>query len=112
MSDVGHYDREIYAIDERIGRLALLCGADLSRPEIVIGLIKGQFEVCTRRDALSNQRREELRGLLMLKYKIEASCLDSLGAADCVRVIAEQDALLRQRGFPRESQVKSDRDAT
>ena len=112
MSELGHYDREIYEIDERVGRLALLCGADLSQPEVVIQLIRGQFEVCTRLEALSPLRREELRGLLMLRYKIEASCVDSLGAAECARLVAEQDALLRQRRFPRESQVKPHHDAT
>ncbi|OFZ73237.1 MAG: hypothetical protein A2W04_00495 [Betaproteobacteria bacterium RBG_16_64_9] len=48
---------------------------------VVVGLIKGRFEVCTRSDALSKARREELRALLMLKYKVEASCVDALGAA-------------------------------
>ncbi len=110
MSNLGHYDREIYEIDERIGRLALLCGADLSQPEVVIGLIKGQFELCTRPEGLSELRREELQGLLMLKYKIEASCVDSLGSAECARLVAKQDSLLRQRSFPPESQVRRNRD--
>ena len=112
MSELGHYDREIYEMDERIGRLALLCGADLSRPEVVIRLIKGQFEDCSRRDALNTRRLEEIRGLLLLKYKIEAACADSLGGAECARIVAEQDALLRQRRFPPESQVKPDRGGT
>lgn len=105
MSELEHYDREIYELDERIGRLALACGADLSKREVVIGLIKGQFEGCTHTGALSKARQAELRALLMLKYKIEASCVDAMGVADCARVIAEQDGRLRQRGFPPESQA-------
>ncbi len=111
MSELGHFDREIYELDERIGRLALLCGADLSRPEVVLRLIKGQFEDCSRPEALTPLRREELRGLLLLKYKIEASCLEAVGPVECARIIAEQEALLRQRSFPPQSQVKADDNA-
>lgn len=109
MSGLEHYDREIYELDERIGRLALLCGADLSRPDVVVALIKGRFEVCTRDEAVSKARRVELRALLMLKYKIEADCVDALGAAHCARLIAEQDARLRLRGFPPRSQERAPR---
>jgi len=105
VSELDHYDREIYELDQRIGRLALACGADLSRHEVVVGLIKGHFEGCTHADAFTKSRLAELRALLMLKYKIEASCLDAMGVADCSRLISEQDARLRQRGFPRESQT-------
>lgn len=105
MSELEHYDREIYELDQRIGRLALACGADLSRHEVVVGLIKGDFESCAHTDALSKLRLAELRALLMLKYKIEASCLDAIGVADCSRLVSEQDARLRRRGFPRESQT-------
>ncbi len=106
MSELGHFDREIYELDERIGRLALLCGADLSRPEVVLRLVKGQFGDCTRPEALTPLRREELRGLLLLKYKLEASCADAIGSDECARLIAEQDAMLRERMFPPQSQVK------
>ena len=36
MSELEHYDRETYELDQRIGRLALTCGADLSRQEVVV----------------------------------------------------------------------------
>jgi hypothetical protein len=108
MSELEHYDREIYELDERIGRLALICGADLSRSEVVEALIKGRFEVCTHSGDLSKVRLEELRGLLMLKYKIEASCADSLSVAQFDRLITEQDARLRKRGFPSQSLADTD----
>lgn len=95
-----HYDGEIHALDTRIGRLAMLCGADLSRREVIIGLIKGNFSVCTHTETAPADSLKELRALLMMKYKIEASCVDAIGANDCARLIAEQDEKLRRSGFP------------
>jgi hypothetical protein len=97
---IHNYDEQIGAVEARIGRLALLCGADLSRPEVVIGLIKGNFAVCGRDVGVDPVHRDELRALLMLKYDIKASCVDSIGTADCARLMAEQDEKLRRRGFP------------
>ena len=100
MSGLQHYDEQIEELDRRIGRLALLCGADLSRRDVVVGLIRGQFEQCEHADALAAPHRAELRALLMLKYKIEVSCIGDLGAEHCAQLIAEQDEKLRRRGFP------------
>jgi hypothetical protein len=99
MSELEHYDQEIYALDERIGRLAQICGADLSRTEVVVALIKGRYDFCARSDALAKVKREELRGLLMLKYRIEASCIDAIGVEECGRMIVEQDERVLRRGF-------------
>ena len=103
MSGLQHYDSEIHELEKRIGRLALLCGADLSRPAVVIGLIKGNFSVCSSQNKVAPEHREELRALLMMKYRIEASCIDSIGAADCAKLISEQDERLRRSGFPPQS---------
>ncbi|HEX2493752.1 MAG TPA: hypothetical protein VHK24_08245 [Steroidobacter sp.] len=103
MSKLQHFEDNIHALDERIGRLALICGADLTKSETVVYLIKGHFETCTRGDAISAQHRDELRALLMMKYKIEMSCIDAIGAEDCARLIFEQDERLRRSGFPPES---------
>jgi len=103
MSELEHYDREIYELDERIGRLALICGADLSRSAVVIGLIKGQFDVCAHKNELSKAKLVELRGLLMLKYKVEAECIDDFGVEHFDHLLAEQDIRLSNRGFPPES---------
>lgn len=103
MSGLEHYDEEIEALDKRIGRLALLCGADLSRHEVVIGLIKGNTAVCEHVQQVAPGQREELRALLMMKYRIEASCVDAIGAEQCARLIAEQDDKLRRHGFPPQS---------
>ena len=103
MSELEHYDHEIYELDAHIGRLALACGADLSRAEIVVGLIQGRYEVCLQRDNLSKAKLFELRGLLMLKYKIEKAYAEEFGLADFDRLVAKQDAQLRLRGFPAQS---------
>jgi len=106
MSDLEHYDRELYEIDEQLGRLALLAGADLSRPEVVVALIKGQYGACMRPDALDAAHRMELRALLLLKYKIATECTEAFGPEECARIMAEQDARLRLRGFTPENQTK------
>ena len=103
MSELEHFGREIYELDERIGRLALMCGADISRSAVVAALIKGQFDICEHKNELSRAKLDEIRGLLMLKYKIEASCVDDLGVAHCEQLIAEQDIRLSNRGFPPEA---------
>lgn len=53
MSELQHYDREIYELDERIARLALIDGANLSRSAVVVGLIEGQFDACEDNNGLS-----------------------------------------------------------
>lgn len=103
MSGIHNYDIEIHALEERIGRLALLCGADLSRPEIIIELIKGNFSVCSHQEAVANEHKKELRALLMMKYKIEVNCIDSIGTAQCAQLILEQNERLRRSGFPPQS---------
>lgn len=100
MSGLEHYDEELYALDQRIARLALACGADLARQDVVIGLIKGHWDLCAQAQHVPARTREELRALLMLKYRIEVSCVDALGADDCRRLIATQEERLARRGLP------------
>lgn len=86
------------------GPLALICGANLSRSAVVVGLIKGEFDVCEHKNDLSKSKLGELRGLLMLKYKIEAECVDDFGVEHLDHLLAEQDIRLRNnQGFPPES---------
>lgn len=99
MSGLEHYGDELQALDQRIGRLALLCEADLTRHETIMSLIRGDFAACPRVDALSLPRLRELRGLLMLRYRIEEKCLADLGAEACVRLIEDEQARLRRSGM-------------
>ncbi len=91
-----HFDQELLALDERIKRLALSCGVDLKAHARIVSLIKGDFSVCAQGDS---PKRQELRGLLMLKYHIEESCIAELGAGDCKRIIETEEATLLRRGF-------------
>ncbi|MFH0340573.1 MAG: hypothetical protein ACHBNF_00270 [Chromatiales bacterium] len=96
MSGFEHYEEELFEIDERIGRLAIACGVDLRQKDTIVDLIKGNYGVCKHGD---NPKRQELRGLLMLKYRIEESCIVSIGTAECARLIDEEEAKLRRHGF-------------
>jgi hypothetical protein len=96
MNTEGRYDRELYAIDVRINRLAIACGADLKQKDVIVSLIKGNYAVCRAGD---NPKRRELRGLLMLKYKIEESCIEDLGGAECLKIIENEDERLKKHGF-------------
>ena len=91
-----HYDQELLALDTRIRRLAIACGIDLAVRDMIVSLIKGNFAACPR-GAPPKQR--ELRVLLMMKYRIEESCIADLGAGDCLRIIEDEERRLHQRGF-------------
>ena len=96
MSGLEHFDREILALDERIGRLALACGTDLRDNKVVVALIKGDFSSCHRPET---PKLPELRALLMLKYGIQEHCIASLGAGECLRIVEETHEKLRRRGI-------------
>lgn len=93
---MGHYDEELYALDKRIKRLAISCGIDLSQKDIIVSLIKGNYSVCTKGD---NPKKNELRGLLMLKYDIQEHCIASLGTDKCLEIVEEIDEKLKKCGF-------------
>lgn len=96
MSGLEHYDQELYALDQRIKRLAISCGIDLKQKDIIVSLIKGNYSVC---QSGNNPKRKELRGLLMLKYDIQEHCIHSLGVDKCSQIIDEVDEKLREKGF-------------
>ena len=96
-SGIEHFDSELYAIDERISRLALACGVSLAEMPTIVALIKGNFTVCHHGD---NPKRQELRALLMMKYGIEERCLAALGNDECLRLIEDHEDRLRSRGLP------------
>jgi hypothetical protein len=91
-----HFDQELYALDKRIKRLAISCGIDLKQKDIIVSLIKGNYSVCP---GGKKPKRKKLRGLLMLKYKIQNKCINSLGADRCSLIIDEVDEKLRKQGF-------------
>ena len=100
MGGLEHFDRELQELDTRIGRLALLCEADLSRSEVVVALIHGEYAGCRRADHLDRAHLDELRALLMLRYGVEEKCLADIGREACVRMVDAAHARMRKSGLP------------
>lgn len=96
MSGIEKFEEEILEMDERIDRLAIACGVALSKDENIVALIKRNFSVCTSGNETTRRR---LRGLLMLKYKIEDHCIHSLGTDKCMQIIHDVHEKMRHEGF-------------
>jgi hypothetical protein len=96
MSGLERFDEELLELDTRIERLALACGVDLGQRETIATLITGDYSICR---GGGNPRERELRALLMMKYNIEEHCAASLGAAQCRRILEEEEQKLVRRGF-------------
>ncbi len=96
MNGFEHYDEELIALSERIGRLAIGCAVDLNVRENIVSIIRGDLDVCRRGDP---HRRRELRGLIRLMYRIEQHCIATLGPDECRRLVEAEEASLRRRGF-------------
>lgn len=102
MNELDHSGHELYELGERIGRLAIAGGVNLASDEIVIALIRDDFGYCERNSSsLTRHLFDELRALIMLWYQIEQQTLEVYGEDRGSRIIAAQEARLRQRGFVR-----------
>ena len=100
MSQLGHYDDELYALDERIGRLAIACGIDISDDRVIVALIQGHFVLFRHREQPERTSwHEQLRELLMLKYRVESNCLEYLGAEACRELLTAEHERLRRHGL-------------
>jgi len=99
MSALEHHDREMREVDERIARLSLLIGADLSRHDVIGDILAGRFAAPGGSKSHTNPV-QELRALLVMKYRIELSWIDEDGLEECARRLAELEGKLRDRGLP------------
>jgi len=99
MTGLQHHDREMREVDERIARLSLLIGADLSRHDVVIEILAGRYSAPEGSKSHTNPV-QELRALLIMKYRIEVSWIDEDGLEECARRLAELEGKLRERGLP------------
>lgn len=67
MSGYEHYPEELAGLDHEILRYAAICGVDLGN--------KAEIEACLRvhhdSDWVNDKARESLRGLLVLRIKLE-----------------------------------------
>lgn len=97
MSGLEHYDQELFDLEKRIRRLAISCDIDISDKNVIISIIKGNYNDCKNKN---NPKKDELRGLLMLKYDIQENCLDSIGVNECFDIVKQVDEKLHKCGFP------------
>ena len=67
MSGFEHYERELTSLDREIHRYALICGVDLATPHEVAACLADAHA-----DWPEDKARESLRGLLLLRFKLEA----------------------------------------
>ncbi|MCL2345534.1 MAG: hypothetical protein FWC58_06745 [Desulfobulbus sp.] len=72
MSGFEHYDSELRELDHEILRYAAICGINLAN--------RHEIDACLADDHLSwarDRARESLRGLLILRLKLEAEMIES-----------------------------------
>ncbi len=100
MSEMEHYDMELYEMEKRIRRLAIACDFELTDTNIV-AFIRGNYDVCPAGD---EHTKKELRGLLMMKYNIEEHCIQTIGAEKCLQVVSALNKQLGKEGFQVEEQ--------
>lgn len=92
MSGLEHYDNEIFAVEARVGRLAIACGVDVSNERHVAAAKSGDFSFCTNGDAHTHRMLQEL--LQLLDY-ITLHCVNERGMAECPKTIEDVETRLR-----------------
>ena len=95
-----HEGDDLLALRTQIGRLALVCGVDISRDDNVTHLLSGDYSRCHQHP----REAELLRALLVLLYRLESSVSEDLGIDRLVRLWGQHDTLLIEHGFPADSQ--------
>ncbi len=71
MSGFEHYEHELYELDQEIRRCAAICGVNLAN--------RHEVDACLSDDHLpwaEDRARESLRGLLILRVKLEAEMIE------------------------------------
>ena len=96
MSELEHYDDELFALEERINRLALAGGVDLNENAQITAIIKGQFAFFSNSD---EHVYHLLRELLLLRDYITIHCADERGLKECREILEHVDSRLRRNGF-------------
>ena len=98
MSQLEHYDDEIFALEKRIGRLAIVCRIDLTDVIQLTAVRQGDHSSLASRDPGSCHL---LRQLLSLKDYVTMHCIDDHGIDGCQNIMEDIDTRLRQHGFRR-----------
>lgn len=93
MSQLEHYDDELYAIEERIERLAIACKIDLGDRAQLSALTTG---VHARITASDTDTVYLLRELLLLRDYVTLNCVGERGIEECRSIVKQIDLRLRQ----------------
>lgn len=95
-----HSGDDLLALRTHIGRLAIVCGVDISSDGNISRVLAGDFGQCHdhRREA------ELLRALLVLLYRLETSVSEDLGVEGLVGLWHQHNQILASHGFPVGSQ--------
>ncbi len=96
MSELEDYISEIYALEQRIERLSIAAGVDLSRPDHVRAVIQ---ETHVHVGYGDNHTFHLLREMLVMREYIEAHCDNEFGCGECRRIVKEANARLRKNGL-------------
>jgi hypothetical protein len=105
----------IEAINARIARLAMALGVTLANEHEVAEVMSRPVALLQERRDTPERRagprsgsgperrvahlREELRGLLVLRYSVEKHCVEDAGVTVTQQIMAEAEAHLLRRGF-------------
>jgi hypothetical protein len=95
-----HSGDDLLALRAHIGRMAIVCGVDISRDDTVGRLLAGDFSQCQRH----GREEEVLRALLVLLYRLETSISEDLGIDGLVDLWRTHNDILIRHGFPANSQ--------
>lgn len=98
MSELEHYQEEIFAVEERIGRLAIACRVDLQDGHQVAALRSGAVNGFNGHDP---HTMNLLRQLLNLRDIIAGHCIEDRGEQECRVMMENIEEQLRQHGFRR-----------
>jgi hypothetical protein len=95
-----HAGDDLLALRSQIGRMAVVCGLDVSDNENIGRLLAGDYSLCHDHDS----EAELLRALLVLLYRLETSVSEDLGIDGLVDLWRTHNEILTRHGFPANSQ--------
>ena len=95
-----HSGDDLLALRTHIGRMAIVCGVDISHEDNVSLLLAGDYSQCHEH----GREAEVLRAMLVLLYRLESSVSEDLGIDGLVSLWQQHNSVLVLHGFPVRSQ--------
>ena len=102
----GEHERHLEALmeqlDASIARLAITLGVSLEGDQQVTAAMHEEASLTTSAssDHRKSQMHGELRGLIVLRYQLEKSCIEDIGIDNTRALMAQAEQHLQRRGFP------------